>query len=247
MKKNLLTTLGLSATFFLIGCADDQARQQIADTNVKLSQVQQNVDLLGTKVSNQKVIDILNKLDDLQNQINELNGSVDTLKHEQKTHIANQEQINQSIQQQVGSSSTNGEKVAATTATEESREEDMNEELKSALKHIKNHKFAAANKELKGVIKTSSNPAVVANATYYLAVSYAASGQYKSSITAAKGFIELSPDNHNVPDAMRTIYISQMQLGWIKSAKNTANILIEKYPDSNAAKKVGQQLHKLSK
>ena len=39
---------------FLTGCADDQARQQIADTNQRLNQIQQNVGVLDNKVSNQK-------------------------------------------------------------------------------------------------------------------------------------------------------------------------------------------------
>ena len=247
MKKNLLTAIGLSATFFLMGCADDQARQQIADTNVKLSQLQQNVDLIGTKVSNQKLLDILNKLDDLQNQVNELNGGVDTLKHEQKTNQATQEQLNQSLQQQVGGVTTPAPAAEnKTQAVSEKQVEDKkpstDEELKAAMGHIKKHKFTEAKTELKNVIKTSKNPATVASATYYLAVTYAASGSYKSSIATARSFIEMSPDNKNVPDAMRTIYISQVQLGMTKSAKNTANLLIEKYPDSHAAKKVREEL-----
>ena len=252
MQKKLLTILGLSATFFLIGCADDKARQEIADTNVKLSQMQQNVDLLGTKVSNQKLLDILNKLDDLQNQINEINGNVDTIKHEQKTSIATQEQLNQSLQQQLGNSA-----AAATTTTENKaqvvsekvespKEDNTSEELKSAMTNIKKRKFPEAKKQLKNVIKTSNNKTEVASATYYLAVTYAASGQYKSGIAAAKSFIEANPDNQNVPDALRTIYISQIQLGMTKSAKTTANQLIKQYPESHAAKKV-QQEQKASK
>ena len=66
MKKSLLAILGLSANLFLIGCADDQARQQIADTNQRLSQIQQNVGVLDNKVSNQKVLDLLNQINDLQ-------------------------------------------------------------------------------------------------------------------------------------------------------------------------------------
>jgi TolA-binding protein len=246
MKKNVLATLWLSATFFLIGCADDKARQQIADTNVKLSQIQQNVDVIGTKVSNQKLIDILNKLDDLQNQINELNGGVDTLKYEHKSHVATQEQINQSLQQQTSgqhivAAGDEGKSETAEAAKSGSKEGGVNEELKNALVNIKKHKFSEANKELKEVIKTSTNPTIVASATYYLAVSYAANKQYKNAIATAKSFIEKNPDNSNAPDALRTIYISQIQLGQKKSAKTTANTLIDKYPDSHAAKKIQQE------
>ena len=69
MKKSLLTILGLSANLFLTGCADDQARQQIADTNQRLNQMQQNIVVLDNKLTNQKVLDLLNQIGDLQTQI----------------------------------------------------------------------------------------------------------------------------------------------------------------------------------
>lgn len=85
----------LSANIFLTSCADDQARAAIGDTNARLSLLEQNVGLLGTKVSNQRVLDLLNKVDDLQSQLNDLNGEVSTLKQNQQSGLAMQEQINQ--------------------------------------------------------------------------------------------------------------------------------------------------------
>lgn len=238
MKKRLLTAIGLSATFFVVGCADDQARNQIAATNAQVSQLQETVGVIGTKVSTQKLVDILNKLDDLQNQVNELNGNVDTLKQTQQEYKTSQDQLYQSLEQQI-QALQKGTPVPSPVPTNTTATADnSSENLKSALKKVKARNFPQAIQDLKKIINTSDNPNTIASANYYLSVAYAANGQYKDSIATARKFINDNPDNNNVPDALRTIYICQTQLGMKKSAANTANQLLSKYPNSEAAKKV---------
>lgn len=243
MFKRLLTALSLLATFFLIGCADEQARTQLASTNAQVAQLQETVGVLGTKVSTQKLVDMLNKLDELQNQINQLNGEVETLKQNQQEYKKTGDALYQSMEQQVqtlqkvpSTQPTTPNVVAVVAAPAQTA--DSTDDLKSALQKIKARNFPQAIKELKNIIDTSDDPISVANASYYLSIAYAANGQYKDSIATGQKFITDNPDNSNAPDAMRTIYISQTQLGMKKSAANTASLLIKEYPNSDAAKKV---------
>ncbi len=167
MKERLLAAIGLSATFFLIGCADDQARSQIAVTNAQVAELQQSVSVMGTKTSTQKLVDILNKLEDLQNQINELNGNVDTLKNDQQSYKSTQEQLNQSLEQQIqaiqkgstggGSSATPVIRPIMASSTANSNKSS----LTPALKKIKARQFPGAIKDLKNIISTSANPDTV--------------------------------------------------------------------------------------
>lgn len=268
MKKRLLTVAVLSANLFLIGCADEQARAQIADLNSRVAQLQSSLGTVSNKVSNQKPIDTLNKLDDLQSQIEGLNGSVSTITNNQKTYQTTQDQLNQSLQQQIqvlqqatgqkvfsstrASASSDVEASApavdtqnTATATSEQNSTPAKKvsnnggaQLKSAFNKIKKHDFPGAIKQLKSIITTSNNPNIVASATYYLSVAYAANGQYKESISTARKYIVNNPNGHDAPNAMRTIYIAQSELGMKKSAAKTAKDLIKQYPDSEAAKKM---------
>lgn len=263
MRSLLIILVGLSANLFIIGCADDQARSQIADTNAKLAQLQSNVGVIDNKVSNQKMIDILNKLDDLQSQIDQLNGQISTLNSNQKNHNATQDQLNQSVDQRlqdlergVGSKNSYSVNSAAASSPATARYgDDKNsgksantvadsagdsgsKQLKSALRKIKSHNFPQAISDLKNIINTSNNPDVVTSASYYLCISYAANGQYKDAIAAGRKFANDYPDNANAPDALRTVYISQNQLNMKQSAAKTAKLIISKYPDSDAAKKI---------
>lgn len=243
MKKSLLAILGLSANLFLIGCADDQARQQIADTNQRLSQIQQNVGVLDNKVSNQKVLDLLNQVNDLQTQINQLNGRVANLEQGQSSgqgDIGQQLQSLdlrvQSLESAVGVSHPNRPMSAASP-----KSGTMDVQLQDAIKKIQANDLNGAITELKQVM-TSSDKASSASARYFLSVAYVANNQYKDAITEANKFVTANPANKNAPDALRVIYISQTQLGNTSAAKATAKRLIKNYPNSEAAKKVAKQL-----
>lgn len=242
MKKSLLAILVLSANLFLLGCADDQARQQIADTNQRLNQIQQSVGVLDNKVSNQKVLDLLNQINDLQTQINQLNGRVANLEQGQTSGQGNVGQQLQSLDLRVqalessvgttGSSSVAG-KIAGGGA--------MNAQLQEAIKKIQANDVNGAITQLRQIM-ASNDKASAASARYYLSVAYVANSQYKEAISEANKFIAGNGANKNTPDAMRVIFIAQTQLGNTAAANATAKKLIKSYPNSDAAKKVAKQI-----
>lgn len=244
MKRRLLTILGLSANLFLIGCADDQARQQIADTNQRLNQIQQNVGVLDNKVSNQKMIDLLNQISDLQNQINQINGRVTNLEQGQKSGQGDLGQQVQSLDLRVQAleSSVATGSVRSPALKSTMTDNGMNAQLQDAVKQIQANNLQPAISQLKNIMATSSDKAVAANARYFLSVAYVANAQYKEAISEANKFIAANANNKYVPDALRVIYISQSQIGNTAGAKATAKRLIKSYPNSEAAKKVAKQL-----
>jgi TolA-binding protein len=247
--KSLLTIIILSASLFLVGCADDQARAQITDTNIKLYQLEQTVGVLGNKVNNQQILDLLGKIDEMQNQISQLNGAVANLQHDLQTFQDTQNQLNQTFAQQLGldinkeSGATNSNNVVSNSNNKvdlSTNDNNSNIDFQNILKQIKNHNFQSAIDALNSFISNNSIHDNVKKslALYYIAISYAASGKYKDAIYSARRAIDLNPNSINTPDILFTIYLSQKQLGMKKSALSTAATLKNKYPSSNAAKKI---------
>lgn len=245
MTKRLLTILGLSANLFLTGCADDQARQQIADTNQRLNQIQQNVGVLDNKVSNQKMLDLLNQINDLQTQISQINGRVTNLEQGQSSGQGDQSQQLQALDLRISaleSASNDGAMPKANPAVRATGMSSASSaELQAAIKKIQANDLDAAITQLKELID-AKDKATAANARYFLAVAYVANSQYTEAIDEANQFINANAKNKYVPDALRVIYIAQGQLGNTTAASNTAKRLIKSYPNSSAAKKVAKQL-----
>lgn len=250
MKKSLLTILGLSASLSLIGCADDQARQQIADTNQKMNQLQQNIAVIDTKLTNQKVLDLLNQIDSLQTQINQLNGKVANLEQGQKSGSGDITQQLQSLDMRLSAlENPTAAKNSALVANKEAgapvaNSIDSSAELQSSIAKIKSNDLSGAISGLKQVIASNDKQSAI-SARYYLSVAYIANNQYSEAVTEANKFIALAGSkNKNIPDAMRVVYIAQTQLGQNDKAKATANKLLKSYPNSDAAKKVAKQIEK---
>lgn len=245
MKKSLLAILGLSANLFIIGCADDQARQQIADTNQRLNQLQQNIVVLDNKLTNQKVLDLLNQISDLQNQINQLNGQISNLQQGQSSGSTDVRQDLQALDMRVSalesSSGVSAPRSDFHATPAKTINSSSNAQLQDAIAKIKSNDINGAIVELKQVM-ASPDKASAASARYYLSVAYVANNQYKEAISEANKFIAANANNKNVPDAMRVIFISQTQIGDTVAANATAKRLIKSYPNSDAAKKVAKQI-----
>lgn len=122
--------------------------------------------------------------------------------------------------------------VKASDVTKEQNQLDL------ALKRLKAHDFSNAIKQFKAIIAAGADQQIVADASYYLAVSYVANKQYKSAMVVAKKFVAENSQHEKSPDALRIIYISQTQLGMANDAAITAKLLVKKYPNSTAAKKL---------
>ena len=251
----------LSTTILLYGCADNQSRSQISDTNTRLSQLETNIGVLDNKVSNQKVIDTLNKLNSLQSQIDQLNGNIATMGNNQQKNQDVQDQLFKSINQQLQdlrnqitapattakpTSAANNDDTADvanddtsnTPTTTDNNNVSDSDSLNTAIKQVKQHHFADAIQILKSLIAGSHNTTILAKANYYLSLSYVGNGDYKNGITQGRKFITNYPHNANVPDALLTIYIAQNQMGWATSAHKTKTLLLKQYPHSKAANKL---------
>lgn len=245
MKKRLLTIMVLSASLFTIGCADDQARQQIADTNQRLNQMQQNISVLDTKLTNQKVLDLLNQLDNLQTQINQLNGRVANLEQGQKSGSGDINQQIQSLDMRIAALENPNEAKSNTSVVANTEIKSATNQatlLQSSIAKIKTNDLNGAISGLKQVINSDDKQSAI-SARYYLSVAYVANSQYNDAINEANKFVTLAGNkNKNVPDAMRVVFISQTQLGQNDKAKATGQKLLKMYPSSAAAKKVAQQI-----
>ncbi len=255
MKKSLLTISILSANLFLLGCADDQARQQIADTNQRLNQLQQSITVVNNKLTNQKTLDLLNQIDNLQNQVNQLNGKIAEFEQNKATASGDTAQQLQSLDMRVaalegGDTSAKAVKSNAAdmkpvpiVANANLDNPNSAKLLDSAIAKIKANKIPAAITDLKQVI-SSGDTASAKEAHYYLSIAYVADSKYSTAVDEANKFISLSPKSKNVPDAMRVIYIAQTQMGNTTEAKAIASKLLKSYPNSSAAQKVAKQINK---
>lgn len=243
-KKSLLVNLAvvflLSSS--LISCADEAAREQIADTQIQMSKMQKDLNTLNTKVNNQKGLDLMAQINGLQSQINQLNGTIADLNTSTAQSLKTQQDTINSLDARIQALENPGNKsnftanTAATSAV-------ATPTLANAVAQIKAKDFNNAITSLQAIKASStSDSATKASASYYLSVAYLANTQNNEAISEAKEFIAKNPKNKSVPDAMRVLFIAYNNNNDTDNATKIAQKLIKQYPASPAAKKVSASL-----
>lgn len=247
--------IALLPVLLAAGCASttdlDVTRAQIVQQQQRLSQIE-------TKISNDKLLDMINQVGSLQAEVAKLKGDVEVLNYNLQTTQKRQNDLYNDLDQRLtplegktaatpapGADSAartdDGEAAAAPTPTADP----VGAEYDKALAQLRNRNFKQAIPALKTFINANPTAKQTPDARYWLGVAYNAERQFQPAIDTYQRFIELSPTHARVPDAMRNIGGCQRDLGDTARAKSTWQQLINKYPNSDAAQKAKQQLSAL--
>jgi tol-pal system protein YbgF len=85
----------------------------------------------------------------------------------------------------------------------------------------------------------------VSNAQYWIGVSYFNLKDYNKAKATQQELLKRFPESAKAPDAMLSIATVQQETGDVRSARNTLEDLIARYPGSEAAAKGRTRLTQL--
>ncbi|WP_293759835.1 tol-pal system protein YbgF [uncultured Aquitalea sp.] len=246
--------LALSAALLLLlsACAStsdlEETRRQIDQVNRQASTRLTEVE---SKLSNEKLLEMVNQVDSLKAEVAKLRGDVEVLNYNLQTtqkrqndlyadldgrlgHLENAGRDNAAAQSQPGAAS--GPAAADTQASPD---------YDKALNLLRSRDFPRAVDALQLFIKQNPASPQAVDAMYWLGVAHTAQRQYDAAIDIHRRFAEQYPDNAKAPDALRNVANCQRDLGQADIAKATLKRLIKLYPSSSAAQKAREQLTKM--
>lgn len=249
MKK----TLPLLLVALLAGCAStsdlDATRRQLDEIQ---RNSQQRFSQIETKISNEKLLEMVNQVEVLKSEVAKLRGDVEVLNYNLQTTQKRQNDLYNDLDQRLapleGKKADGGEAVANTDTAQSAASpqaapvDSTNADYERALGLLRNRDFKKAIPALKTFIDANPSAKQTPEARFWLGIAYNAERQYQPAIDTYNRFIELSPNHPKVPDALRNIGGCQRDLGDANAARATWQKLIKKYPKSDAAAKAKQQL-----
>lgn len=246
--------IGSWVPMLLVGCATngdlEETRRQIdlvnQQANVRLSQVE-------TKLANDKLLDLVSRLDMTKAELAKLRGELDVINHTLQVTQKRQNDLYNDLDMRLARFEGRGasEPVAQTkliSSDSQNAEVISSPDYDKALGLLRNRNFAEAVVALTRFIQ--QNPGVpevpeVPDATYWLGIAHTAQRQYDAAIDIHRRFVEQYPTHPKAPDALRNIANCQRDLGQLDSAKTTLKRLIKLYPKSSAAVKAKEQLARM--
>ncbi|TDR80376.1 tol-pal system protein YbgF [Paludibacterium purpuratum] len=244
--------IGGALLALISGCATnadlEDTRQQINQVN---QQASARLSQIETKLSNDKLLDMVSQLDDLRAQVAKLSGEVEVLNYNLQSTQKRQNDLYADLDGRMNKLEGSSSPAAASSAPAAvvppvaGNGAQTVPDYDRALNLLRQRDFANAITALGQYIKQNPNDPQAADALFWQGVAHTALKQYDAAIAIHRQFVEQYPNHPKAPDAMRNVASCQIELAQNDEAKVTLKRLIKLYPKSAAATKAKAMLKKL--
>jgi len=238
---------------------DDEARKRIEAANVRITQVQKQLEdriaALETQLKSQGLVELFSQVEQLKGDVAKLRGQIEVLVYEQEQQQKRQKDLYVDLDSRLrkleggpAPAATGGDApppvataapptpVAATGATTEQKAYDV------ALDQFKAGSYPAAIAGFSAFVKTFPKSSLAPSAQYWIGNAQYAQRDFRGAIATQRQLIAAYPDSLKVPDAMLNIATAQLDLGETAASRRTLEDLVAKFPKSDAAIKAKQRL-----
>jgi tol-pal system protein YbgF len=243
LSAALLLTLSACATTSDIEATRNQIDQVNRQASARLSEVE-------SKLSNEKLLEMVNQVDSLKAEVAKLRGEVEVANYNLQTTQKRQNDLYNDLDGRLSHLESAGKEAAAQQAASQpaaanAADTQTSPDYDKALNLLRARDFPKATAALSLYVQQNPNTPQAVDALYWLGVAHTAQRQYDAAIDIHRRFAEQFPDNPKAPDALRNVANCQRDLGQADSAKTTLKRLIKLYPASSAAQKAREQLTKM--
>ena len=241
---------------------DEEARKRIAATNVRIDQLQKDLDERVSQLERQlksgALVDLANNVEALKSDVAKIRGQIEVLTYELEQSQKRQRDLYVDLDARMrklegapgpasdaapadaaGAGATAGGSAAAAPVPSTAAEQRAYD---AALDQFKRGDFQGAITGFTAFVKTSPKSALAPSAQYWIGNAHFARKDYKAAIASQRQLLLAWPDSPKVPDALLNVASAQSELGDNAAARRTLEELIGKFPQSDAAAKAKQRL-----
>ena len=236
---------------------DDEARKRIAATNLRIDQLQKDLDervaTLERQLKSGALVDLANSVEGLKSDVAKIRGQIEVLTYELDQSQKRQRDLYVDLDARMrklegapGPASADAAPAdavaagvvpgAAASAATEQRAYD------GALDQFKRGDYQGAITGFTAFVKSNPKSALAPSAQYWIGNAHFARKDYKAAIASQRQLLLGWPDSPKVPDALLNVASAQSELGDNAAARRTLEELIGKFPQSDAAAKAKQRL-----
>lgn len=226
------------------------------------AELSQRIERLERIVKGQGLVSLLGRVDQLQNEIQRLNGDNESLRHELETMQRRQRELYLDLDQRLQaqpvmtqapaiesetivvesvSTTANEQEIVATTVETTTETlpvavENGEAAYQSALQTLRSGQYEEAAVALAAFPEQYPNSSYLPNAYYWQGEANYVLRNFELAITAFQTVIDRFPASSKVKDAMLKQGFSQYEQGQTEAAQATLTNVIQQYPNTSAAR-----------
>ena len=263
--RRILAAVAFTALSFTLSARagvfdDDEARKRIDATNLRLTQIQKQLDdrisALESQLKSQGLVELFSQVEQLKSDVARLRGQIEVLTYEQEQQQKRQRDLYVDLDSRLRKIESGPGPVAAgadapvapvaavapppvAVAPAPANEQRAYD---AALDYFKTGNYGAAINGFGALVKTFPKSSLAPSAQYWIGNAQYAQRDFRAAIATQRQLIAAYPDSPKVPDAMLNIATCQVDLGDAVGSRRTLEDVVAKYPQSDAAAKARQRL-----
>ncbi|MCL2297247.1 MAG: tol-pal system protein YbgF [Proteobacteria bacterium] len=235
---------------------DKEARKNIEQTNVRLSQIEaqlnERVTALEQQKSTQAVLELSAQLDAIRSELAQLRGQIEVLTYELGEAKRRQRDLYADLDSRLARLESNptsgqaaGGAVVDPAAVEPASPSDEAAEQRvydAAMELFKRGDYAGAAAAFTAFTLAHPQSPLASSAQYWIGNARFAQRDYRAAVAAQTELLQKYPDSQKVPDAMLNLASAHTELGDRATARRILQDIIARFPGSDAANKARQRV-----
>ncbi len=243
--------LWLAAAAALLGGCELMMAPENDPTQLKLTELDNRVNRVERVVDSEGLVELLARLDALQQDLQSLRNDVETLQHQSEESGNRQREqyldLDQRLQalERSGTQATvlDGGTLHAGQLPVPGGTDRAN--YQAAFELLKQGRYDQASLALQQFMVAFPDSEYADNAQYWLAETFYVSQDYARALKEFQVVLKRYPDSRKLPDALLKIGFCNYELKRWDAARKALKTVVEQYPETTAARLANQRLQRM--
>jgi tol-pal system protein YbgF len=223
---------------------------------IRLNDLDQRVQRIERVLTNQSLLELAKRIDDVQGQVRQMRGEVELLQNQSEGGKNQTRTLYSDLEKRLAALETLGGiggpgaagavmpaapgagGMAAGGAGEQASYD-------AAFNALKGSDFPKAISGFRNFVATYPTSPLASNAQYWLGEAYYVTKEYQNAIAAFQKVTTDYPDSRKAPDALVKIGFTQSALGRNGDARVTLEDVVRRYPGTEAAQLAAERLKRM--
>jgi tol-pal system protein YbgF len=223
---------------------------------IRLNDLDQRVQRIERVLTNQSLLELAKRIDDVQGQVRQMRGEVELLQNQSEGGKNQTRTLYSDLEKRLAALETLGGiggpgaaggvmpaapgagGMAAGGAGEQASYD-------TAFNALKGSDFPKAISGFRNFVATYPSSPLASNAQYWLGEAYYVTKEYQNAIAAFQKVTTDYPDSRKAPDALVKIGFTQSALGRNGDARVTLEDVVRRYPGTEAAQLAAERLKRM--
>jgi tol-pal system protein YbgF len=223
---------------------------------IRLNDLDQRVQRIERVLTNQSLLELAKRIDDVQGQLRQMRGEVELLQNQSEGGKNQTRSLYSDLEKRlaaletlggVGGSGAAGSVMPAAPGAGALAAGSAGEQASYdvAFNALKGSDFPKAISGFRNFVATYPSSPLASNAQYWLGEAYYVTKEYQNAIAAFQKVTADYPDSRKAPDALVKIGFTQSALGRNGDARVTLEDVVRRYPGTEAAQLAAERLKRM--